>query len=83
MTLQALSRIVPNSFLTIDGDTAKLNAAVVLTPQTTLDISGVKTLKLGGGDSPTEAAFLYTGSGRILVKGVTVTSATRTASPWR
>ena len=81
MTLQVLSRIVPNSFLTFDGDTANLNAAVVLTPQTTLDISGVKTLKLGGGDSPTEAAFLYTGSGRILVDGVTVTSANKDGQP--
>ena len=81
VTLQALSRIVPNSFLDIDGDTASLNAAVVLTPQTTLDISGVKTLKLGGGDSPTEAAFLYTGSGRILVDGVTVTSADKDGQP--
>ena len=81
VTLQALSRIVPNSFLTIDGDTAKLNSAVVLTPQTTLDISGIKTLTLGGGDSPTEAAFLYTGSGRILVDGVTVTSANKDGQP--
>src|SRR6185312_2321388 len=81
VTLQALSRIVPNSFLDFDGDTASLNAAVVLTPQTTLDISGVKTLKLGGGDSPTEAAFLYTGSGRILIDGVTVTSATKDGQP--
>ena len=81
VTLGVLSRIVPNSFLTIDGDTAKLNAAVVLTPATTLDISGVKTLQLGGGDSPTEAAFLYSGSGRILVKGVTVTSANKDGAP--
>ena len=64
-----------------NGDTAKLNAAVVLTPQRTLDISGVKTLQLGGGDSPTEAAFLYTGSGRILVKGVTVTSVNKDGQP--
>ena len=81
MTLGVLSRIVPNSFLTIDGDTAKLNAAVVLTPGTTLDISGVKTLQLGGGDSPTDAAFLYTGSGRITVKGVTITSANADGQP--
>lgn len=81
VTLQSLSRIVPNSFLDIEGDTASLNAAVVLTPQTTLDISGVKTLKLGGGDSPTQAAFLYTGSGRILVDGVTVTSTNKDGQP--
>jgi parallel beta helix pectate lyase-like protein len=73
-TLAALRRIVPNSFLTIDGDTAKLNAAIVLTTGATLDISGVKTLQLGGSNSPTDAAFLYTGSGRMSIKGVTVTS---------
>jgi hypothetical protein len=81
VTLAVLNRIVPNSFLSIDGDTATLNAAVVLTPGVTLDISGVKTLKLGGGDSPTEAAFLYTGSGRIVIKGVTVTSANKDGRP--
>ena len=44
MTLQVLSRIVPNSFLTFDGDTANLNAAVVLTPQTTLDMREIYIL---------------------------------------
>ena len=81
LTLAALSRIVPESFLSIAGDTAKLNAAVVLTPTTTFEISGVKNLQLGGGDSPTEAAFLYTGSGRITVDGVTVTSADKDGKP--
>jgi hypothetical protein len=81
VTIAALGRILPTSFLDVNGDTAKLNAAVVLTPTTTLDISGIKTLQLGGGDSPTEAAFLYTGSGRILVKGVTVTSANKDGQP--
>ena len=53
----------------------------MLTPGATLDISGVKTLQLGGGDSPTDAAFLYSGSGRILVKGVTVTSVNKDGQP--
>jgi hypothetical protein len=74
LSLEALSRIAPSSFLSIEGDTAKLNAAVVLTTGAVFDISGVKTLQLGGGNSPTKASFLYTGSGRMTIKGVTVTS---------
>ena len=81
LTIQTLARLVPTSFLDLNGDTAKLDAAVVLGPTTVLDISGIKTLQLGGGDSPADAAFLYTGSGRILVKGVTVTSANKDGQP--
>ena len=60
--------------MTIEGDTARLNAAVVLTPATLLDVEGVKTLQLAGGADPADAAVLYTGSGRIQLRGVTVTS---------
>ena len=60
--------------MTIDGATARLNAAVVLSPGTLLDVEGVKTLQLAGGADPADAAFLYTGSGRIQLRGVTVTS---------
>jgi Right handed beta helix region len=81
LTLPALGRITPDSFLTVEGDTAKLNAAVVVSPAQTFDISGVKNLQLGGGDSPTDAAFLYTGTGRISVDGVTVTSADENGKP--
>ena len=53
-----------------------LSAAVVLTPRVVLDIGGdVGTLKLTGGATLPEAAAIYTGSGRIVLHGVTVTSA--------
>ena len=55
LSLEALSRIAPSSFLSIEGDTAKLNAAVVLTTDAVFDISGVKTLQLSGGNSPSKA----------------------------
>jgi hypothetical protein len=76
LTLTTMSRYLPRSWLTIDGGTAVLSAAVVLTPRVVLDIGGdVGTVKLAGGATLPEAAALYTGSGRILLHGVTVTSA--------
>ncbi len=60
--------------MAINGDTARLTAAVVLTPGTLLDVEGVKTLQLAGGPDVNDAAFLYTGSGRIQLRNVTVTS---------
>jgi hypothetical protein len=72
MTLAALNRLVPNGWLTLADGTARLSAAVVLTPGTTLDLAGVRTLRLAGGPTPPEAASLYTGSGRITGRGVTV-----------
>ena len=81
VTLTTMSRYLPRSWLTIDGGTAVLSAAVVLTPRVVLDIGGdVGTLKLTGGATLPEAAAIYTGSGRILLHGVTVTSAAPTAS---
>ena len=83
VTLTTMSRYLPRSWLTIDGDTAVLSAAVVLTPRVVLDIGGdVGTLKLTGGATLPEAAAIYTGSGRILLHGVTVTSSpTASATP--
>jgi hypothetical protein len=69
-----LDAAIPTSWMTIEGDTARLNAAVVLTPNTMLDVQGVKTLQLAGGPDPTDAADLYTGSGQIQLRGVTVSS---------
>jgi hypothetical protein len=70
-----LDAAIPESWMTINDDTALLDAAVVLTPGTLLDVEGVKTLQLAGGANTTDAAVLYTGSGRIQLRGVTVTSA--------
>lgn len=76
VTLTTMSRYLPRSWLTIGGGTAVLSAAVVLTPRVVLDIGGdVGTVKLTGGATLPEAAAIYTGSGRILLHGVTVTSA--------
>ena len=74
VSLATLDAAIPASWMTIEGDTARLNAAVVLTPTTLLDVEGVKTLQLAGGADPADAAVLYTGSGRIRLRGVVVTS---------
>ena len=74
VSLAALDSAIPTSWMSIQGDTARLDAAVVLTPTTLLDVEGVKTLQLAGGASGADAAILYTGSGRLQLRGVTVTS---------
>ncbi|MDT7579108.1 MAG: hypothetical protein QOK35_372, partial [Pseudonocardiales bacterium] len=75
LTLPQLNRSLPASWLSITNGTARLAAAVVLTPRTTLDIGGVVTqLQLVGGARARDAASLYTGSGRLVLHGVTVTS---------
>ena len=76
LNLTTLSRYLPRSWLSIDGGTATLSTAVVLTPRVVLDVGGdVTTVKLTGGATLPQAASIYTGSGRILLHGVTVTSA--------
>ena len=76
LNLTTLSRYLPRSWLSIDGGTATLSAAVVLTPRVVLDVGGdVTTVKLTGGATLSQAASIYTGSGRILLHGVTITSA--------
>jgi len=75
LTLTTLSRYLPRSWLAIDGGTATLSAALVLTPRALLDVGGdVSTLKLAGGATLPEAASIYTGSGRLVLHGVTITS---------
>jgi hypothetical protein len=75
LTLAGLDRLVPSGWLTVADGTARLAAVVSLTPGTTLDIGGVRTLRLAGGPTLADAASIYTGSGRITGRGVTVTSA--------
>jgi Right handed beta helix region len=80
LTLTDLDRYLPDTWLSITGDTARLSAAVVLTPRVALDIGGaVRTLKLAGGATLPEAASIHTGSGRLVVHGVTITSSDRTS----
>ena len=73
LSLEALSRIAPSSFLSIEGDTAKLNAAVVLTTGAVFDISGVKTLQLGR-ELAEQGVLPLHGQRPMTIKGVTVTS---------
>jgi len=76
LTLTALNRVLPKAWLSITNGTAELAAAVVLTPRVTLDIGAeVTLLKLAGGAALSDAAALYTGGGRLVLHGVTVTSA--------
>ena len=76
LTLSSLDRFVPDDWLSVSGDTAKLSAAIVLNPLTTLNLGGdVTTVKLAGGATSSDAASIYTGRGRLGLRGVTVTSA--------
>lgn len=80
LTPAGLSRYVPRDWLSITGDTARLSAAVVLTPSVTLDVGApVTTLQLVGGATAPEAASIYTGSGALALHGVTVTSVDRSS----
>ena len=80
MTLTTLSRFLPRGWLSITDGTARLSAAVVLTPGVTLDVGApVTTVQLAGGADPSQAASLYTGSGVLALRGVTVTSFDRTS----
>jgi hypothetical protein len=78
LSLTALNRALPRSWMSITDGTANLSAAVVLTPRVILDVGGdVTTVKLAGGRILPQAAAVYTGSGRLVLHGVTVTSADR------
>jgi hypothetical protein len=74
LTLGALDRYLPGPWLAVADGTAVLAATVVLTPGATLEVSGVRALKLVGGPHPADAASIYTGSGRLALRGVSVTS---------
>jgi hypothetical protein len=76
VTITALDRALPSEWLATADGTATLSAAIVLTPGTALDVGDpIKRLELIGGASAQDAAAIYTGSGRVSLKGVTVTSA--------
>ena len=78
LTLTGLDRYLPRDWLSITAGTAKLSAALVLTPAVTLDVGApVTTLQLAGGATAPEAASISTGSGGLTLNGVTVTSVDR------
>ena len=80
LTLTGLDRYLPRDWLSITAGTARLSAALVLTPAVTLDVGApVTTLQLAGGATAPEAASISTGSGGLTLHGVTVTSVDRTS----
>jgi hypothetical protein len=74
LTLRSLDRYLPPDWLAITDDTAQLFATIVMTPGTALDVTGITTLKLAGGATSPEAASIYTGGGRLTLRGVTIAS---------
>src|SRR5689334_13237769 len=70
VSLAALQSAIPTSWMSIQGDAARLDATVVLTPTTLLDVEGVKTLQLAGDASGAEV-----GGRKALVVAVTQFSA--------
>ncbi len=75
LTLSRLQRFVPGDWLRIADGTADLTAAIVLTPGQSLTLGGdVRTVRLAGGPTSSDAASIYTGRGRLVLRGVTVTS---------
>jgi hypothetical protein len=75
LTPARLDNYVPSTWITTANGMTQLAAALVLSPGVVLDVGGdITTLQLAGGATATQAASIYTGSGRLSVHGVTVTS---------
>jgi Right handed beta helix region len=78
VTISDLNRALPSDWLKIAGGTATLDATLVLTPRVALQLGGsgssVNTLQLAGGATPSDAASIHTGSGRLALSGITVAS---------
>ncbi|MFC5234760.1 right-handed parallel beta-helix repeat-containing protein [Pseudonocardia zijingensis] len=75
VTLTTLDRALPSDWLVRNDATATLSAMIVLTPGVQLEIAEPGTrLELVGGATPQDAASIFSGSGRVSLKGVTVTS---------
>ncbi len=75
LTLASLARFVPADWLTVDNGTAEVFAAIVLTPGQSLTLGGdVRNVRLAGGATPSDAASIYTGRGRLALRGVTIDS---------
>ena len=75
MTLSTLEPVRANDWLSIKDKEADLTAAIVLTATTTLTLGGdVTEVRLAGGADTADAASIYTGSGKLNLRGVTVGS---------
>jgi Right handed beta helix region len=76
LTLEALARYVPDSWLSVSDGTARLSATVVLSPGTSAEFGGaLRELELTGGGSGASASSIYTGGGTLTLRGITVGSA--------
>lgn len=76
ITIRSLAAAVPSSWLSIDGSTARMSAALVLTTGVTLTVgSPVSALLLTGGATAPAAASVFTGGGALTLRAVQVTSA--------
>ena len=75
LTLATLDRFVPTDWVVVSRDSADVSAAIVLGPGQRLTLGdAVKTVRLAGGPTAADAASLYTGSGRLILRGVTIGS---------
>ncbi|TWF76027.1 parallel beta helix pectate lyase-like protein [Pseudonocardia hierapolitana] len=77
LDLQGLDRMLPADWITIDGDTATVNTAIVLTPGVNFEIADIPTVKLTGGPEVPDASAIYTGSGRLTLKNTTLSGVDR------
>ncbi|WP_345604150.1 right-handed parallel beta-helix repeat-containing protein [Pseudonocardia adelaidensis] len=78
VTIADLDRALPSDWLKVTDGTATLDATLVLTPRVALQLGGsgspVHTVALAGGATQADAASIHTGSGRLAINGITVTS---------
>jgi hypothetical protein len=68
LSLKSLDSMLPGDWITIDGDTAKVSTAIVLTPGVSFEISDIPTVQLTGGPDVPDASAIYTGGGRLVLK---------------
>jgi hypothetical protein len=77
LDLRGLDRMLPADWITIDGETATVNTAIVLTPGVNFEIADIPTVKLTGGPEVPDASAIYTGSGRLTLKNTTLNGVDR------
>jgi hypothetical protein len=81
LSLQALDRMVPDDWIIHDGDTATVTVSIVLAAGVAMQIADIASVKLTGGPELSDAAALYTGSGRLRLKGITLSGVDRNGQP--
>jgi hypothetical protein len=81
LDLRGLDRMLPADWITVDGETATVNTAIVLTPGVNFEIADIPTVKLTGGPEVPDASAIYTGSGRLTLKNTTLNGVDRSGQP--